>query len=36
MDKIAKKAKMAGFEKVKNVHLALDPFTIENDLLTPT
>lgn len=36
MDKVAKTAKLTGFEKVKNVHLTLDPFTIENDLLTPT
>jgi long-chain acyl-CoA synthetase len=36
MDKIAKRTKLAGFERVKNVHLCLEPFTIENDLLTPT
>lgn len=31
-----KKAKMAGYERVRNIHLCIDPFTIENDLLTPT
>lgn len=36
MDKIIKKNKMTGFERVRNVHLCVDPFTIENDLLTPT
>ena len=36
MDKTAKHAKLLGFERIKNVHLCLDPFTIENDLLTPT
>ncbi|KAI5787130.1 hypothetical protein EDC01DRAFT_174288 [Geopyxis carbonaria] len=36
MDRVGKSAKMAGFERVKNIHLCLDPFTIENDLLTPT
>lgn len=36
MDKVVKKNKMTGFERVRNVHLCLDPFTIENDLLTPT
>ncbi|CCX31992.1 hypothetical protein FPQ18DRAFT_321625 [Pyronema domesticum] len=36
LEKMGKKAKLQGFEKVKNVHLCLDPFTIENDLLTPT
>lgn len=36
MDEIVKKGKMTGFERVRNVHLCLEPFTIENDLLTPT
>jgi long-chain acyl-CoA synthetase len=36
MDAVAKKAKLAGFERVKNVHLCIEPFTIDNDLLTPT
>ncbi|KAK7208553.1 hypothetical protein BZA70DRAFT_54060 [Myxozyma melibiosi] len=33
---IAAKAKLQGFEKVKNLILRIEPFTIENDLLTPT
>ena len=36
MDRVAARSKLAGFERVRNVHLCLDPFTIENDLLTPT
>jgi len=36
MSKTAKKAGLNGFEMVKAVHLTLDPFTVENNLLTPT
>jgi len=36
MDRVVKKAKMTGYERVRNIHLCIDPFTIENDLLTPT
>ncbi|CAK7223625.1 medium-chain fatty acid-CoA ligase faa2 [Sporothrix curviconia] len=36
IDGIGKKHKFNGFEKVRNVYLALDPFTVDNDLLTPT
>jgi long-chain acyl-CoA synthetase len=36
MDKVAKRTKLQGFERVRNVHLCIEPFTIENDLLTPT
>lgn len=36
MEKVAKRVKLQGFEKIRNVHLCIDPFTIENDLLTPT
>lgn len=36
LDQIAAKAKLQGFEKVKNITLRLDPFTLENELLTPT
>ncbi|KAG0634663.1 hypothetical protein HOY80DRAFT_894542 [Tuber brumale] len=36
MDRVAKKTKMTGYERVRNIHLCIDPFTIENDLLTPT
>jgi long-chain acyl-CoA synthetase len=36
LDRIAEKRKLQGFEKVKGIYLALEPFTVENDLLTPT
>ncbi|KAG8982468.1 hypothetical protein FRB90_006767, partial [Tulasnella sp. 427] len=36
MTTTAKKAGLNGFETVKAIHLTLDPFTIENNLLTPT
>ncbi|PWW74817.1 acetyl-CoA synthetase-like protein [Tuber magnatum] len=36
MDRVAKKTKMTGYERVRNIGLRIDPFTIENDLLTPT
>lgn len=32
----SKKARLAGFEKVKRVYLTFEPFTAENDLVTPT
>ncbi|KAL8277355.1 hypothetical protein RQP46_010195 [Phenoliferia psychrophenolica] len=33
----AAKAKLAGYERLnQNIHVSLDPFTMENDLLTPT
>lgn len=35
-NKIAASNKFSGLEKIKQVHLTLDPFTIESDLLTPT
>jgi len=34
--KVADKAKLKGFEHVKNIHLEHDPWTVENNLLTPT
>ncbi|KAK5689077.1 medium-chain fatty acid-CoA ligase faa2 [Elasticomyces elasticus] len=34
--RVARKHKLAGYEHVKNLALMFDPFTIENDLLTPT
>lgn len=36
LDKVGRKNGFAGYERVKNCSLLLDPFTIENELLTPT
>jgi len=36
LENIGKKSKFNSYEKVRAVHLELDPFTIENELLTPT
>jgi long-chain acyl-CoA synthetase len=36
LDKIEKNNKFNSYEKVRAVQLELDPFTIENELLTPT
>lgn len=36
LDKAGKKAKFNSYEKVKALRLLIDPFTIENELLTPT
>eukprot|EP00850_Spirogloea_muscicola_P009547 SM000054S18033 [mRNA] locus=s54:25048:31844:+ [translate_table: standard] len=36
MDELGKDAKLRGFEYAKNIHLVPEPFTLENDLLTPT
>ncbi|KAL1848043.1 medium-chain fatty acid-CoA ligase faa2 [Paecilomyces lecythidis] len=36
LDQIAKKQKLTGYERVRNCVLMLDPFTVENELLTPT
>ena len=33
---LAKVNKLSGLEKIKKLHLIDDPFTIENDILTPT
>lgn len=30
------RAKLNGFEKIKAIYISLEPFTMENDLLTPT
>ena len=35
-DHIANKKKLQGFEKIRAIQLATEPFTVENDLLTPT
>jgi long-chain acyl-CoA synthetase len=36
LDQIGKKHKFHSFEKVKNCYLDIEPFSIENELLTPT
>ena len=36
LDRVGRKNSFAGFERVRNVYLYLEPFTIENELVTPT
>ncbi len=36
LDKIAKRNRFNSYERVRNVGLYLEPFTVENELLTPT
>jgi len=36
LDHIANRKKLQGFEKLKAITLAAEPFTVENELLTPT
>ncbi|KAF4123728.1 long-chain acyl-CoA synthetase, partial [Geosmithia morbida] len=36
LEDIARSHKFNSFERVRNVHLAVEPFTIENNLVTPT
>ncbi|KAL8736055.1 MAG: hypothetical protein Q9181_002604 [Wetmoreana brouardii] len=36
LEKVGRKNKFAGYERVRSCYLYLDPFTIENELLTPT
>lgn len=36
LDRVAKKSRFNGYERVRNCYLYLEPFTIENELLTPT
>ncbi|KAI9933359.1 hypothetical protein ASPWEDRAFT_30200 [Aspergillus wentii DTO 134E9] len=36
LERVARKHKLAGYEKVKNCSIMVEPFTVENNLLTPT
>jgi len=36
LDRAGRKKKFAGYERVRNIKLLVEPFSIENDLLTPT
>jgi len=36
MDAKAKECNLSGLEKIKKVYLTAEPFTVENDLITPT
>ncbi|GKT57476.1 AMP-binding enzyme [Colletotrichum tofieldiae] len=36
LDRIGRSHKFNSYERVRNVYLTIDPFTIENELLTPT
>ncbi|KFY35892.1 hypothetical protein V494_05506 [Pseudogymnoascus sp. VKM F-4513 (FW-928)] len=36
LEKIGRKAKFNAWERVRKVHLALEPFSIDNETLTPT
>ena len=36
LEKVAKKNKFNGYERVRNLRLFVEPFTVENELLTPT
>jgi long-chain acyl-CoA synthetase len=36
LNELAKVNKFSGLEKIKKIHLILEPFSIENDILTPT
>ena len=36
MNKVANQSKLVGFEKIKNIYLDCEHWTIENGMLTPT
>jgi long-chain acyl-CoA synthetase len=36
LERIGKASKFNSYERVRKVHLEIEPFTIENELLTPT
>src|ERR1700736_3035736 len=35
LESFARRKKLQGFERIKGVHLATEPFSVENELLTP-
>ena len=36
MNRLATENKLSGLERIKDIYLTSDPFTIENNILTPT
>ena len=36
LDTLAKKFDFKGFEKIKKIYLSPEPFTVQNELCTPT
>ena len=36
INEVAKAKKFSGLEKPKEIYLTSDPFSVENDILTPT
>ncbi|CAL5872257.1 uncharacterized protein PFLUO_LOCUS6518 [Penicillium psychrofluorescens] len=36
LERVAKKHKLAGYERVRNCAIKMEPFSVENNLLTPT
>ncbi|KAE8360472.1 acetyl-CoA synthetase-like protein [Aspergillus caelatus] len=36
LDTVGRKKKLQGFERVRNIELDIEPFTVENGMLTPT
>ncbi|EXJ92141.1 long-chain acyl-CoA synthetase [Capronia epimyces CBS 606.96] len=36
LDRAGRKKKFAGYERIRNIKLAVEPFSVDNDLLTPT
>lgn len=36
LNALAAKNKLSGLEKIKQIHIVADQFTIENDILTPS
>jgi len=36
IEKVSRKSRLAGFERVKNLKLDVEPFTVQNEILTPT